>query len=182
MEIPAALAADLTTLTQALDDPDPNLNPLLSALARDTALVVDSYLGMSLSIDAGVDTNFGLTMMADNPPQVEVRTSLQLPLARISDSVALGALTFYAAKPGAFVDPPPTLAGRCTWIRGCSCSIPTSSCLPPGPKPVWRRYRVSIRPSVSSSRPEPTPATRPASSIDAAIAPEPPGRRPPQRC
>jgi len=104
VEIPAALAADLATLTQALDDPDPDVQSLVQALARDTMLVVPSYLGVSLSIAAGVDTDFSFTVLAHTASQKDVRTSLQLPLARISDSTALGTLTFYAASPGAFVD------------------------------------------------------------------------------
>lgn len=104
MEIPPALAADLASLTQTLPDPDVDLHQLLSELARGVTLAVPSYLGMSLSVPTGADTDFRATVLAQSARHEDVRASLRWPLTALSGSRAAGILTFYASRPGAFAD------------------------------------------------------------------------------
>jgi len=104
VEIPPALAADLVSLTQTLPDPDVDLHQLLSELARGVPLAVPSYLGMSLSVPTGADTDFRATVLAQSARHEDVRASLRWPLTALSGSRAAGTLIFYASSPGAFAD------------------------------------------------------------------------------
>ena len=102
MEISAALVADLTSLTDSLDQPDTDLEALLRALAEDTRRAVRSYLGltMTLIVDGYPVT---LTAMDEFADPGEIATSVLLPLPAVCDAEPGSVIVFYAATAGAFV-------------------------------------------------------------------------------
>jgi hypothetical protein len=115
VEITAALAADLATLSEALDETAADISEALRRLVADVRLAVRSYLG--LTVTSG-DATFPLTLTAMEDPAHpdDVVSSLMMPL---SDESADGvpsrlALILYAARPGAFVD----LAADLAWLTG----------------------------------------------------------------
>ncbi len=99
MDISAALAADLTALTDALAEPGIDLEALLRALAADTRAAVPSYLGLTMRLIID-DHPLTLTTMDPSP----VATSLLLPLSAVGDVEPGSVMVFYAATPGAFID------------------------------------------------------------------------------
>jgi hypothetical protein len=99
MEIPAALAADLKALTDALDEPGTDLETLLHVFGADTRRAVDSYLGLTMTL---IIDDFPVTLTTMDP--VDVATSLRLPLNALCDVGPGSELVLYADKPGAFVD------------------------------------------------------------------------------
>ena len=103
MEISAALVADLTSLTDSLDQPDTDLEALLRALADDTRRAVRSYLGltMTLIVDGYPVT---LTAMDEFADPGDIATSALLPLPALCDAEPGSVIVFYAGKAGAFVD------------------------------------------------------------------------------
>ena len=106
MDISAALAADLASLTDALDDPDIDLTDLLSQVDRDASLAVGSYLGLSVTLTVN-DAPLTLTAFDPAVDPAHVASSVLVPLpggpTGPGDSDALR-VVFYAATPGAFVD------------------------------------------------------------------------------
>lgn len=102
MDLSAALAGDLAVLTEAIDDPDLDLQALLDALTSDLRRAVASYLGMRMTIVIE-DRQVSFTAGAFNTSTATV-TSLLLPLATVATSEARSTLVFYASVPGAFVD------------------------------------------------------------------------------
>ena len=115
MEITAALAADLATLSEALDETDADITEALCQLVADVRLAVRSYLG--LTVTSG-DAMFPLTLtaMEDSAHPDDVVSSLMMPLSDESvDGARLRlAVILYAARPGAFVD----LAADLGWLTG----------------------------------------------------------------
>jgi hypothetical protein len=103
MDIFTALADDLRSITSDLDEPAPDLQTLLRGLVDDTRLVVRSYLGLSLTLFVQGQP-VTLTLLEDFADPGDIAASLLLPLTAVTDVEAGGALIFYAARPGAFVD------------------------------------------------------------------------------
>lgn len=115
MEITAALAADLFTLNEALDDPDVDVVDTLRRLAAVAALAVRSYLGLTVTTLLADRDVALITLKSDTAPG-GIRTSLRLPMPRPPDDGPLVSVTLYAAKPGAFID----LAADLAWLTGRS--------------------------------------------------------------
>lgn len=117
MTIPAGLTAELDLLTQALDLPGPDLAETLIRLTADAQTAVDSYLGLSIAINAN-RTEFDLTILKEGTQPEHVRTSLLVPLSTAaadpSTAPASVAMILYAAAPGAFID----LAADLSWTTG----------------------------------------------------------------
>jgi hypothetical protein len=112
VEITAALAADLATLSEALDETDADITEALRALVADVKLAVRSYLG--LTVTSG-DATFplALTAMEDSALPVDVVSSLMMPLYDdFDDASSRLVVILYAGRPGAFVD----LAADLSWL------------------------------------------------------------------
>lgn len=116
MDISAALAADLATLTEILDDPDLDLTDTLRQLADNTKLAVGSYLGLTVMITVlGRQSTF--TVLESGTELGDIVTSLHLPMSpAVSDHSAapFAVVILYAGHPGAFVD----LAADLAWLTG----------------------------------------------------------------
>jgi len=118
MKIGAALAADLSILTAALDEPGADVLHSLHQLGVDAQAAVPSYLGLSVIVD-GSDRPFTFTTVEDGAAD-DVRTSLRLTLPSVGVGVGDGrtppwvALTLYAGTPGTFVD----LTADLAWLTG----------------------------------------------------------------
>jgi hypothetical protein len=114
VEISAALAGDLTILSQALDGTDISLT--LGQFAADAKLAVSSYLGMSAS--ATLDgRRIELVAIERVTARDHVVASLFLPLTSTAPDGGrefLTSLVLYAGNPGAFVD----LAADLAWVTG----------------------------------------------------------------
>jgi hypothetical protein len=119
MRIPAALAADLALMTDALDVPATDLATTLAILTSDAAAAVSSYVGLSVSMTSG-DTPIHLTTLEGDSQIASIRTSLRVPLdpARppSESGPAAAVLVIYAARAGALVD----LAADLAWLTGRS--------------------------------------------------------------
>jgi hypothetical protein len=95
VEIPAALAAQLTVLDDALDGPAADLEVRLRALAAALAVAVPSLIAISVTTPvAGEEVTLHLAV----PGGPQVAASLVLPLP------AGTSLALYAATPGALAD------------------------------------------------------------------------------
>ncbi|PZS28057.1 MAG: hypothetical protein DLM58_17765 [Pseudonocardiales bacterium] len=109
MTFPAALAADLALLNDALGDPGvhptPDLAETVRQLGADARAAVTSYLGLSVVVTAH-EPVFRFTVLDDRVGADDVLTSLKLPLPAPAPAPggASIAVILYAAKPGAFVD------------------------------------------------------------------------------
>lgn len=116
MDLTAALAADLATLTATLDDPGLDIADTLRQLAADTKLAVRSYLGLTVLITVS-GRQFSLTVLESGTEPGDVVTSLALPMppaAPDDSTTSFAVLTLYAGHPGAFVD----LAADLAWLTG----------------------------------------------------------------
>lgn len=115
MGITAALAADLSTLTEALDDPDIDIADTLRGLGAVAALAVRSYLGLTVTILLSTG-DVTLTTLGRDVAPGDVRTSLHLPVPRAPNEglASLVSVTLYAGNPGAFTD----LAADLAWLTG----------------------------------------------------------------
>lgn len=121
MEITAALATDLNTLTQALDEPGTNLTATLSQLAVHAKTAVHSYLGLCVIIGAGEQQTV-LTALENDARHSDIRTSLRMPLPPAHPNTPTTAPTtgpstamvLVAGQPGAFID----LAADLAWLTG----------------------------------------------------------------
>ncbi len=124
MELSAALAADLATLTAALDDTDTDLAQTVRQLATAASTAVGSYLGLTITATTG-GRPINLTALADLAETDDILTSLRVPLDVAASplvdghpgSAIAGAtieLILYAGKPGALVD----LAADLSWLTG----------------------------------------------------------------
>jgi len=114
MKIGAALAADLSILTAALDEPGADVLHTLRQLSVDAQAAVPTYLGLSVTVD-GSDPPFTFTTLEDGTA-ADVRTSLWLTLPGVGDGRAAPsvALVLYAGTPGTFVD----LTADLAWLTG----------------------------------------------------------------
>jgi hypothetical protein len=117
VSIPAALAAALATLTEALDEPGIDIASTPRTLGADAALAVSSYLGLTVTAMAdGHPVSF--TDLRGDLGLTEAATSLRmaLPPTPTPDAAdpATMTLVLYAATPGAFVD----LAADLRWLTG----------------------------------------------------------------
>lgn len=114
MDIGAALAADLSILTAALDEPGADVLQSLQQLVVDAQAAVPTYLGLSVTID-GSDPPFTITIIEDGAAD-DIRTSLRLTLPGVGEGRALPAvvLILYAGTPGTLVD----LAADLAWLTG----------------------------------------------------------------
>jgi hypothetical protein len=114
MKIGAALAADLSILTAALDEPGADVLHTLRQLSVDAQAAVPTYLGLSVTVD-GSDPPFTFTTLED-ATAADVRTSLWLTLPGVGDGRASPsvALILYAGTPGTFVD----LTADLAWLTG----------------------------------------------------------------
>jgi hypothetical protein len=115
VEFTAALAADLATLTETLDDSDAVIAETLQELAADARLAVPSYLGLSVAITVS-GQQINLTALDDltTPGDILASLLLPLPLAKPDANGAepVIALILYAGRPGAFID----LAADLSWL------------------------------------------------------------------
>lgn len=111
-----ASSSDLTTslalLTDALDDPDVDLDAGVAALTADARSAVHSYLGLTVIISG--DPPVAFTVFPEPGPVPEIRASLRMPM--LGNHVGDPGVVFilYAGRPGAFVD----LAADLAWIYG----------------------------------------------------------------
>jgi hypothetical protein len=114
VEITAALAADLATLSEALDETDADITEALRQLVADVRLAVRSYLG--LTVTSGDATSpLTLTAIADTAHPDDVVSSLMMPLySEFDDANSCLVVIIYAGRPGAFVD----LAADLCWLTG----------------------------------------------------------------
>jgi hypothetical protein len=110
VRINAVLAASLSVVGQALDDPV-DLEQLLRNLARDAKTAVPSYLGLSMHVVAARD-EFTFTAMEYSVDIAHIRTSLRLPMGTNPTVAAGSTVTFYAGRSGALVD----LAADLSWL------------------------------------------------------------------
>lgn len=117
MQLPAALAAELEPLTQALDIPGTDVAESMTRLATAAQTAVDSYLGLCVAI-TDKSEQLHLTVLNEGVDSASVRTSLLVPLSPATiDGIITTAsveLILYAANPGAFID----LAADLAWITG----------------------------------------------------------------
>jgi hypothetical protein len=95
------LAADLALLTQALDNPDIDLESALRALTADVKCAVPAYTGMTITI--ALDGH-QVSFTVHDDATVKPATSLLIPLAAVIATDPASTLVLYAATPGAFVD------------------------------------------------------------------------------
>jgi hypothetical protein len=96
-----SLAADLAVLTDAIGDPDIDLDTERRAFIAATKLAIASYLGMSMTM--AVDGH-EVSITVDERGATPIATSLLIPLPAVSSAEGGSTLTLYAATPGAFVD------------------------------------------------------------------------------
>ena len=108
MEITAVLAADLTILTQALDDPDSDVVESVLRLARDVGSAVPSFLGLTVTVH-DCEPPFTFTTLEAQVEPGDVRTSLMMALSHEGSGARV---IVYAGTPGAFVD----LAADLSWL------------------------------------------------------------------
>lgn len=122
------MVADLSTLTEALDEADTDLTQTVRQLADTAKDAVGSYLGMTIVATTG-GRQLNLTALEDFVEPDDIRTSLRVPLdvaeTHRADTHARGGeaeviigpgieLILYAGNPGALVD----LAADLSWLTG----------------------------------------------------------------
>jgi hypothetical protein len=109
------LAAELASLTAALDEPGSDIGRGLRLLAAAAAAAVSSYLGLSVVVTRS-DSSFTVALLEDGVTAGDIGTSIVLALPGAGDGQDLAAVAFvlYARAPGAFVD----LAADVAWLTG----------------------------------------------------------------
>jgi hypothetical protein len=109
----AAVAADLSILTAALDEPGTDIAHSLGQLAADAMAAIPTFLGLRVTVN-GSDPPFTFTTFVEGVGTGDVRTSLRVALPGVGDVGLLPAvvLVFYAGSPGTFVD----LAADLAWL------------------------------------------------------------------
>lgn len=100
MDIPAALARDLASLTAALATPGTDLEELLAGLSGRMRRAVPSCVGLSMTL---MMDGFPLTL-ATVDEVAEVAASMSLPLSALGTADPGSVVVFYSTHPGAFVD------------------------------------------------------------------------------
>lgn len=116
MEITAAVAVDLATLTQALDEPDTGLAQTLQQLVADAKLAVRSLVGLTVTAKIS-GQQIHLSSLEDAAERHAILASLAIPLTPAFDDVGAApntVLVLYAGTPGAFTD----LAADLAWLSG----------------------------------------------------------------
>jgi hypothetical protein len=110
-----SLAADLSALHAALDEPGPDIGQGLRQLAAAVATAVPSYLGLSV-VATHHHSSFTATLLDDGATAGDIGTSILLAGLNPRDrhDVAAVAFILYARSPGAFVD----LAADVAWLTG----------------------------------------------------------------
>jgi hypothetical protein len=113
MAITAATVVALTALTEALDDPDADIEHSLQLMALSAAAAVPSYRGLSIEV-AQSNPPLHILAMADRIVTGDARTSLQftMPGPREPSSWPTVSIILFADSPGAFVD----LAADLAWL------------------------------------------------------------------
>ena len=113
MKNTAAVAADLSILTAALDEPGTDIAHSLGQLAADAMAAIPTFLGLRVTVN-GSDPPFTFTTFVEGVGTGDVRTSLRVALPGVGDVGLLPAvvLVFYAGSPGTFVD----LAADLAWL------------------------------------------------------------------
>ena len=91
----------LDVLTDALENPGTDLHTVLAVLVDDLAAAVPSLLGLHLTILVAGDPVTLTTGSADPLPPA---ASLHVPLDELTTAEEGSTVTFYAGRPGAFVD------------------------------------------------------------------------------
>jgi hypothetical protein len=108
VNLSAALAADLSLLSAAIQNSDGGLETVLESLAAEVYAAVDSYVGLTITIAAeGHRISF-----TTSEAGAVATTSLSIPLAAVAGSQPGSSLVLYATNPGAFVD----LAADLAWV------------------------------------------------------------------
>ncbi|MCW2529003.1 MAG: hypothetical protein JWM76_3863 [Pseudonocardiales bacterium] len=103
MEMSHAVAANLAALTGALDEPGPDLAPLIGRLGESCALAVRSYLGFSITLVVDeVPVSFSVLEAFLDP--AEILTSVMFPLTALGERAVGSEVILYAGTAGAFVD------------------------------------------------------------------------------
>ena len=127
VELSAAVAADLTTLTEGLDAADTDLAQTVQQLAATAKGAVSSYLGLSITVTTS-GRRVTLTALEDFVKAEDILTSLRVPLGvaethrdthahpgRTKTLTMPGMeLILYAGNPGALID----LAADLSWLTG----------------------------------------------------------------
>jgi hypothetical protein len=103
VDISTALSLDLKNLLRVLDLPDLDIERSLRALRYDVAVVVPSFVGLSMTVVVE-EQAVTLTSMGDEALKTLIGSSLRLPLSLTSGLSAGSELVLYALTPGAFVD------------------------------------------------------------------------------
>jgi hypothetical protein len=103
VEATSALATELASLTEALDEPGTDLEILLQRLSYHCALAVNSYLGFSIILVID-DEPITFTLFDESVDHLDIATSATLPLDVLGNFGTGSAIAFYAANPGAFID------------------------------------------------------------------------------
>jgi len=100
MEFPTSLSAQLSELTDALDDPGADLQAILTVLVDDLTAVVPSFLGLRMTLRLAGEP---VTLNAVEPAAVKAaRSSLQLPLDPLAGAGPGSVVVFYARDVDAF--------------------------------------------------------------------------------
>jgi hypothetical protein len=109
------LAAELASLTAALDEPGSDIGQGLRLLAAAAAAAVSSYRGLSVVVTRR-DSSFRVALLEEGVTAGDIGTSIVLALPGAGDGQELAAVAFvlYARAPGAFVD----LAADVAWLTG----------------------------------------------------------------
>ena len=102
MDSPHAFTNQLDFLTDALENPGTDLHTVLLVLMDDLTTAIPSLLGLNLTITVAGDIVTLTTTVSPEPPVAAA--SLRVPLDRLTAVGAGSAVTFYAGRPGAFVD------------------------------------------------------------------------------
>lgn len=120
MTITPGLAAELTLLTQTLEQPGTDIADTLTRLVAEVRTAVDSYLGLSIAITTA-GSPLDLTALEENTRPDDIATSLVIPLPSAAAAGGASAsppttiaLILFAGVPGAFTD----LAADLSWITG----------------------------------------------------------------
>ncbi len=102
MDIHGALSDDLAALTDALDVPGDDLQAMLEVLFDDLTAAVPSFIGLRMTVHAN-DT--AVTLNAVDPRLAPTtRSTLLLPLHRITGAQPVATVLLYAAEPGGFTE------------------------------------------------------------------------------
>jgi hypothetical protein len=89
-------------LTEALEDPGTDLHTVLAVLLDDLRAAIPAALGLTVTITEAGDA---VTLTSTEPDvPAAAAASLHVPFDELTAAATCGTVTFYAARPGAFVD------------------------------------------------------------------------------